>query len=194
MSLLRLVAAASGVWDGAVGPGREDPLPGPRRCLGCGAYFGGNCWVAPGRGGSGSRAAFCWAARLAAVVSGSNWVLVGAGCGVPEPSAPVKLLKVARRQRLRPGKVTGPLPDRPPAPATVSIRRRQEVWSETSEKIRPPTDQGEMTKQGTRNPAPIGSPPPGVPAGEARVTNSSGNFFGSGVGGTTWSKNPSFSS
>ena len=51
-----------------------------------------------------------------------------------------------------------------------------------------------MTKQGTRNPAPIGRPPPGVPAGEARVTNSSGYFSGSGVGGTTWSKNPSFSS
>src|SRR5262249_8524862 len=144
----------------------------------------GRCWVAPGRGGSGCLAAVIWAARLAAVVAGLNWVLDGAGCGSTGRSAPVKSLKVARRQRLMLGKVTGPAPDRPPAAATASISRRQEVWSETPEKICPPTDHGEMTKAGTRKPAPMGRPPPGVPAGEASVTNSSGNWFGSGVGGT----------
>jgi hypothetical protein len=101
---------------------------------------------------------------------------------------------VARRQRLTLGKVTGPFPDSPPAAATASMSWRQEVWSETWEKIWPPVVQGEMTKHGTRKPAPMGRPPPGVPAGEARCTNSSGYLFGSGVGGTTWSKNPSFSS
>ena len=90
--------------------------------------------------------------------------------------------------------MTGPAPDRPPAAATASMSRRPEVWSETSEKMCPPTDQGEMTKAGTRKPAPMGRPPPGVPASEASVTNSSGYSLGFGVGGTTWSKNPSFSS
>src|SRR5580700_4959453 len=79
-----------------------------------------------------------WAARLAAVVAGSNWVFVGAGSGVPR-RAPVKSLNVSRRHRLMLGKVTGPLPDRPPAAATASTSRRQEVWSDTGEKIRPPT-------------------------------------------------------
>jgi hypothetical protein len=52
------------------------------------------------------------------VVAGSNWVLVGAGFGVClRLTAPVKLLKVARRQRLMLLMVTGPAPDRPPAAA-----------------------------------------------------------------------------
>ena len=99
---------------------------------------------------------------------------IGAAFGVPGRRAPVQSLKVARRQRLMLGKVTRPAPERPPAAATASMSRRPEVWSDTSEKIRPPTVQGEMTKAGTRNPAPRGRPPPGVPAGEARETNSSG--------------------
>ena len=74
------------------------------------------------------------------------------------------------------------------------MRRRQDVWSDTWEKIFPPVDHGEMIKHGTRNPAPTGRSPPGVPAADAMVTNSSGNSALSGVGGRTWSKNPSFSS
>jgi hypothetical protein len=89
-----------------------------------GAYFG-ICCDAPGRGGSGWREAVFWAARLAAVVPGVNWVLVGAGFPVPESRAPVKLLKVARRQRLMLGKVTGPAPDRPPAAAGCAGRGGQ---------------------------------------------------------------------
>ena len=95
---------------------------------------------------------------MAAVVPGVNWVLVGAGFPVPESRAPVKLLKVARRQRLMLGKVTGPTPDRPPAAATASMSRRQEVWSETDEKIWPPVVHGETMKAGTRKPAPRGRP------------------------------------
>ena len=92
------------------------------------------------------------------------------------------------------GKVTGPVPDRPPAAATASMSRRQEVWSETSEKIRPPTVQGEMMKAGTRNPAPIGQAAAGGAGRGGQGDELLGELLGFGVGGTTWSKNPSFSS
>src|ERR1700722_20044687 len=75
------------------------PLPPRALCLFGGAYFGGNCWVAPGRDGSACRAAVFWAARLAAVVAGANWVLVGAGCGVTGLRALGRLLLGARRPR-----------------------------------------------------------------------------------------------
>ena len=68
-------------------------------------------------------------------------------------------------------------------PKRRSRNRRSEVWSKVSLAIQPPCVHGEMMMQGTRNPAPMGSPStysPVVPAGA--------------VGGTTWSKMPSFSS
>jgi hypothetical protein len=56
-------------------------------------------------------------------------VLVGAGFPAPDLSAPVKSLNVLRRQRLTFGNRSSVvcLPDRPPALATASMSRRQEV-------------------------------------------------------------------
>jgi hypothetical protein len=142
-------------------------VPGARTRPLVGLRVNDVCWSAPGRAGNGSAAAAVCAARLAAVVAGVNWVLAGAAFTLPGFRAPVKLLMVARRQRPTFGKVTGPLPDSPPAAATASMSCRQEVWSETWEKTWPPVVQGEMTKHGTRKPAPIGRPPPGVPAADA---------------------------
>ncbi|SKU47696.1 Uncharacterised protein [Mycobacteroides abscessus subsp. abscessus] len=68
-------------------------------------------------------------------------------------------------------------------PVNSSRNRSTDVWSKGSPATHPPTDHGEITMAGTRNPPPIGTPlthSPGVPGG--------------GVGGTTWSNRPSFSS
>ena len=68
-------------------------------------------------------------------------------------------------------------------PVNRSRNRSTEVWSKRSRATQPPTVHGETMTHGTRKPAPIGSPP----------TNSSG-VPGGGIGGTTWSNRPSFSS
>ena len=64
-------------------------------------------------------------------------------------------------------------------PVTTLRSRRHEVWSLTSEHTQPPWVHGETMMHGTRKPSPIGSPSPGVPNGEVRVTNSSGVPAGS---------------
>ena len=76
--------------------------------------------------------------------------------------APVKSLKVLRRQRLMLVIVTGAVARRA---AGRGHRLDQAVGRRCGrrhlEKIRPPTDHGEMMKAGTRNPAPTGRPPAG---------------------------------
>src|SRR6266481_2301859 len=88
-------------------------------------------------------------------------------------------------------------------PNRRSRKRMSDVWSNTCEFTHPPLLQGEITIIGTRTPSPYG---PGVKldAGypEEPVNNSlvvptvekpCARDMG-GVGGTTWSKKPSFSS
>ncbi len=84
-----------------------------------------------------------------------------------------------RRHALMFGQVAGV----PRAAVHVSMNRRTEVWSKTSELTQPPRVHGDMTSMGTRKPSPIGTPSrysPAVPGGA--------------TGGGTWSKKPSFSS
>lgn len=84
-----------------------------------------------------------------------------------------------RRHALMLGQVAGV----PRAEVHVSMKRRTEVWSKTSELTQPPRVHGDITIIGTRKPRPMGVPSmysPGVPGGA--------------IGGATWSKKPSFSS
>jgi len=108
--------------------------------------------------------------------------------------AEVKSPVTVRRQFVILGDIT---------PKRLSMRRMSEVWSKTWEFTQPPLLQGEMTTIGTRTPRPYG---PGVllvagydglplnsslvvPAVEIPSARDCG-----GVGGTIWSKKPSFSS
>src|SRR5882672_7368695 len=71
-----------------------------------------------------------------------------------------------------------------------------EVWSNVSWTISPPRLHGEMTRQGTRKPRPIGPRMPAEPVTalmSGTVTYSPG-VPGGAVGGATWSKKPPFSS
>ena len=129
----------------------------------------GSTWTAGGaHGGSDSVAS---AAAIAAVVSGRS----GTSTFVVEKSkTSARSPHVSRRHALRLGTST---------PNRVSMRRSIDVWSNTPLCTRPPVVQGEAMMVGTRNPSPIAVPcvnSPGVPGG--------------GVGGTTWSKYPPFSS
>src|SRR5690242_21832319 len=58
--------------------------PGARTSPEVGLRVNDVCWSAPGRVGNGSAADAVCAARLAAVVAGANWVLVGAAFALPE--------------------------------------------------------------------------------------------------------------
>ena len=94
--------------------------------------------------------------------------------GSPKPNAAVRSAVVLRRHGVRFGTST---------PKRASISRSVEVWSNVSPQTKPPRENGEITKHGTRKPKPMGTPltySPAVPGGA--------------VGGTTWSKRPSFSS
>src|SRR5947209_551405 len=62
-------------------------------------------------------------------------------------NAPVRSPVTRRRQALRFGTST---------PNRVSMKRRVDVWSNTSELTSPPREHGETTMIGTRKPSPIG--------------------------------------
>jgi hypothetical protein len=136
-----------------------------------------------GEGRQGQRRLLRLKASSAAVAAAVAAGMEGAGSG-DRWKAEVNSPNVLRRQALMLVSVI---------PVTRSMKRSTEVWSSGSVQTKPPTDQGEMTKAGTRNPDPRLSPPPGVPPGELSDTNPSAVPFG-GTIGDTWSKNPSYSS
>src|SRR5215831_5527485 len=78
------------------------------------------------------------------------------------------------------------------------MNRISDVWSNTSELTQPPLLQGEMTIIGTRTPRPYG--PLAYCVLPAKISFTSGTVDNpcareaGGVGGTTWSNRPSFSS
>jgi len=75
-----------------------------------------------------------------------------------------------------------------------SMKRNCEVWSKVSEQMAPPRLNGEMTRRGTRKPRPIGPSMPRASAGRGSTDRYSPSVPGGATGGSTWSKNPSFSS
>src|SRR5882757_5495167 len=129
-------------------------------------------WV-PGDGmtGGGNEGCSLSAARRIAYVSGSVEIRVSWS---RKSNALVRSPQTARRHGEMFGSCT---------PVQRSRKRITEVWSATSEFTQPPLLHGETIVIGTRGPSPIGSP----------WTNSNG-VFGGGIGGSTWSKKPSFSS
>ncbi len=84
------------------------------------------------------------------------------------------------------------------APNRRSINRISEVWSSTSELTQPPLLQGEMTTMGTRTPNPYGPAAyfglPGKISLVVSIVDIPWARDCGTVGGTTWSKKPSFSS
>src|SRR5437763_1937691 len=80
------------------------------------------------------------------------------------------------------------------APKRVSMKRRRDVWSNTSELTKPPRLNGEIRSAGTRKPSPIGPRMPCAASGSGFAVTYSPGVPGGGTGGGTWSKKPPFSS
>ena len=84
------------------------------------------------------------------------------------------------------------------SPKRRSRKRISEVWSKTSELTQPPLLQGEMISMGTRTPRPYGPNTwllsPGNTSLAVLMVERPRARDSGGVGGSIWSKKPSFSS
>ena len=173
--------------------GTERSTPGPLASYSrLPAYLPLICWVAPGRGGCGWRAAT--AGRPGWPPCGGVELVVGRARAAPSSvQGPGEVTEGLAPPPADLGKVTAPLPDRPrPRPRLDKLQARGVVG-----------DLGEdLAAHGPGRDANAGNPEPGADrqatAGGAGRRGQGDELLGElprvGGGGTTWSKNPSFSS